>query len=579
MRVVVASGKGGTGKTLVSTSLALVAADLGPVTLLDADVEAPNAALLLRPEIDHAWAVTQPVPVVDAGRCTHCGRCARVCQYHAIVSLPTTTLVFDDLCHGCGSCLLNCPAGAISETPRVIGEVEAGRIDGLSFAQGTLVIGEMMATPVIHALTKRAAEAGWGGGGVIVDAPPGTACPVIEALRGADVALLVTEPTPFGLHDLRLAVELARDVLGLPVAVALNKSDAGRRRGGGVLRRRGIAHSAAAAVAARDRRGLCHRPTPGAGPARISGGFRDPVAGLARDGVEGAAVKQITVLSGKGGTGKTLVTAALAVLMTREGRPVVVDADVDAANLELILGGEIRRQAAFTGGRRAVIDAARCTACGRCAEVCRYEAVAAVDGVYAVDAVACEGCATCFYQCPADAIRMDDRLSGHWYRSDTRVGPLLHARLSPGEENSGKLVSEIRQQAVMLAVEENADWVLVDGSPGIGCPVIAAVTGADQALLVVEPTLSGRHDLERVLAVVGHFRVPAAVCINKADIAPEIARVIEVYCEEQGIPVWAQLPYDLVALQAMRSGHAVTELPDNALARGIQVLWEKLRAV
>jgi MinD superfamily P-loop ATPase len=235
MRVVVASGKGGTGKTLVATSLALVVADGlaqagrpgGPTALLDADVEAPNAALLLRPEFDHVRAVTQPVPVIDANRCVHCGLCARVCQYHAVVSLPADTLVFDDLCHGCGSCMLNCPAGAISETPRSIGEIAAGRVDGLAFAEGTLEIGEMMATPVIHALKAHAAEAGWDDGVVIVDAPPGSACPVIEALRGADVALLVTEPTPFGLHDLRLAVELARDVLGLPVAVALNKSDSG----------------------------------------------------------------------------------------------------------------------------------------------------------------------------------------------------------------------------------------------------------------------------------------------------------------------------------------------------------------
>ena len=290
-------------------------------------------------------------------------------------------------------------------------------------------------------------------------------------------------------------------------------------------------------------------------------------------------MKQITVLSGKGGTGKTLVTAALAVSMAREGRPVVVDADVDAANLGLILGGEVRRNVLFSGGRRAAIDTARCTACGRCETVCRFDAIVPLDGVYAVDDIACEGCATCFYQCPVEAIRMNDRFSGHWFLSDTRVGPLLHARLSPGEENSGKLVSEIRQQAVVLAVERNADWVLVDGSPGIGCPVIAAVTGSDQVLLVAEPTRSGRHDLERVLEVVRHFHVPAAVCINKADIAPDIAGEIEAFCDAEEIPVWGRLPYDLVALEAMRSGRAVNELPDNAVARGIETVWEKLRAL
>jgi MinD superfamily P-loop ATPase len=224
MRSVVASGKGGTGKTLVATNLALVARDLGPAALLDADVEAPNAALFLRPELDRRWTVEQQVPAVDIDRCLHCGRCAEVCQYHAIAALPAATLVFADLCHGCGSCALNCPAQAIRETPHAIGRIEAGRAGALGFAQGTLDVGEAMSTPVIRALKRCADEAGWGAGDLIIDAPPGTACPVIETLRSADVALLATEPTPFGLHDLRLAVEVARGALDLPVAVVLNKS-------------------------------------------------------------------------------------------------------------------------------------------------------------------------------------------------------------------------------------------------------------------------------------------------------------------------------------------------------------------
>jgi MinD superfamily P-loop ATPase len=227
VRIVVASGKGGTGKTLVATSLALVASDSHPVSLLDADVEAPNAALFVRPELEGSRSVDMLVPRVDPSRCIHCGRCAEVCQYSAIASLPTQTLVFPELCHGCGGCFRACPSGAIEEVSRSVGVIEAGERP-LRFAQGILEIGEAMATPVIRALKRYAQELGWEDhGALIVDAPPGTSCPTVESMRGADVALLVTEPTPFGLHDLRLAVAVARDALHLPVGVVINKDGQG----------------------------------------------------------------------------------------------------------------------------------------------------------------------------------------------------------------------------------------------------------------------------------------------------------------------------------------------------------------
>jgi MinD superfamily P-loop ATPase len=233
VRLVIASGKGGTGKTLVATSLALVAAERATGSdalpaLLDADVEAPNVALFVRAEVSETVAVERLVPVVNAALCTHCGRCAEVCQFNAIAALPTQTLVFAELCHGCGSCALQCPAGAITEEPQPMGRVTLGQAAGLRLGEGELQVGEAMATPVIRALKHEAQRRGWDGEALtIIDAPPGTACPVIEALRGADAALLVTEPTPFGLHDLRMAVEVARDVLGLPVGVAINRDDGG----------------------------------------------------------------------------------------------------------------------------------------------------------------------------------------------------------------------------------------------------------------------------------------------------------------------------------------------------------------
>jgi len=225
MNLAVASGKGGTGKTLVATSLALVAAERGRCAFLDVDVEAPNAALFLYPRFDKHLAVERLVPRVDEARCTHCGRCSEVCQYHAIAALPKKTLVFPEICHSCGSCARQCPEEAIHEAPETIGSLDVGWVDGgLAFAQGTLEIGEAMAPPVIRAAKRYAREAGWDKTDLLIlDAPPGTACPVVEALKGADAALLVTEPTAFGLHDLQLAVDVAREMLSLPVAVLINK--------------------------------------------------------------------------------------------------------------------------------------------------------------------------------------------------------------------------------------------------------------------------------------------------------------------------------------------------------------------
>ena len=290
-------------------------------------------------------------------------------------------------------------------------------------------------------------------------------------------------------------------------------------------------------------------------------------------------MRQLVVLSGKGGTGKTTVTAALAHLMAKEQRLVLVDADVDAPNLGLVLRPRTGQERPFCGGKRASIASSRCTGCGRCADVCRFDAIAADDGVYAIDRTGCEGCATCFYQCPEAAIEMADVVSGVWFQSETRFGPLVHALLHPGAENSGKLVSTIRQQAILVATQQRADWILVDGSPGIGCPVIAAVTGADLALLVAEPTVSGVHDLERALGVTAHFRVPAAVCVNKSDINRRLAEEIARYCDERAIPMLAQIPYDEVVLEAMRGAMAVTEMPDNAVSREIGALWSALKAM
>ncbi len=288
-------------------------------------------------------------------------------------------------------------------------------------------------------------------------------------------------------------------------------------------------------------------------------------------------MKQVVILSGKGGTGKTSVAAALAHLASQEMAVVLADADVDAANLELLLDPVNQQEHDFMGAHAAIIDPDECQLCGICADVCRFDAVIIGDGVYSIDPLACEGCAACFYQCPDQAIRMEQRRGGLWFRSDTRFGPLFHAHLFAGEENSGKLVTLVKQEARGLGLSTGADLLLVDGPPGIGCPVISSVAGADLALLVVEPTVSGEHDLERVLATTSHFKVPALVIVNKADLNPARADQIAAFCETQDVEVVGRIPYDTIVTEAMVGGQPVTTHPNHPVARALQETWQRVK--
>ncbi len=300
-------------------------------------------------------------------------------------------------------------------------------------------------------------------------------------------------------------------------------------------------------------------------------------------------MKQLVVLSGKGGTGKTTVSAALAHLASAEIPIVLADADVDAANLELVLDPARQETRDFKGGKLALIDPEACTACGICAEVCRFEAVLAparpedqgedASGAYAIDDLACEGCAACYFQCPEDAIRMEEQRDGQWFRSDTRFGPLFHAHLFAGQENSGKLVTLVKQQARRWAQDLEAALVLVDGPPGIGCPVISASSGMDLALHVVEPTVSGAHDLERVMGTTDHFDVPSLVLINKADLNPARSQEIAAFCTQRGVEVVGRIPYDTVVTEAMVEGHPVTEYVDgdDPVTAALRGVWERVK--
>jgi MinD superfamily P-loop ATPase len=271
------------------------------------------------------------------------------------------------------------------------------------------------------------------------------------------------------------------------------------------------------------------------------------------------------------------VAAALAHLASGECSIVLADADVDAANLELVLDPTRQEQQDFTGGKLAGIDPAECTACGTCAEVCRFGAILLNDGAYEVDALACEGCGACYYQCPVEAIRLEEQRAGQWFRSDTRFGPLFHAHLFAGQENSGKLVTLVKQQARILALDTGADLLLVDGPPGIGCPVIAASAGADLALHVVEPTVSGVHDLERIMATTDHFGVPSLVAINKADLNLARCEEITAYCAEQGVDLAGEIPYDTVVTEAMVQGQPVSAYTNGPVAEALRSIWESVK--
>jgi MinD superfamily P-loop ATPase len=280
-------------------------------------------------------------------------------------------------------------------------------------------------------------------------------------------------------------------------------------------------------------------------------------------------MKELVVLSGKGGTGKTSIVASFAALARSK---VLCDCDVDAADLHLVLQTTMRENHEFRSGQVAVIDEEKCTQCGLCQDLCNFGAISD----FRVDPVSCEGCGFCFRICPAEAITMKENISGHWFISDTRYGPLVHARLGIAQENSGKLVALVRQQARGIAESDQLDYIISDGPPGIGCPVISSLSGANLALLVTEPTQSGIHDLERVLGVCRHFNVPALVCINKYDINEDNTRKIEDYCLSQGLKTPAKIPFDNVFTESIVKGIPVVEYSRDGVANNIESLWQSI---
>ena len=284
-------------------------------------------------------------------------------------------------------------------------------------------------------------------------------------------------------------------------------------------------------------------------------------------------MEEIVLISGKGGTGKTTLAASFAVLAG--GDAVMADADVDAANLSLLLTPQQLESHPFIASSVAVLDRERCTECGLCRELCRFDAISED---YRVDGFSCEGCTVCSRACPEEAIIMEEVVSGHWFLSQTPYGKLLHARLGIAEENSGRLVTLVRNKARELAKAEKKKILLTDGPPGIGCPVIASLSGATKALIVTEPTLSGIHDLKRVLAVCRQFEVPAAVCINRCDLDEANTRAIEDFCAQESIAVAAKIPFYREITEALIDAQPVVSYTRGPAAGEISRLWEYISA-
>jgi len=280
-------------------------------------------------------------------------------------------------------------------------------------------------------------------------------------------------------------------------------------------------------------------------------------------------MNEIVIISGKGGTGKTSIAAAFAAI---SGSKVLADCDVDASDLHLVLSPTVVDKGEFWSGKKARIEEGKCNECGLCQELCRFNAIKD----FKVDRLSCEGCGFCSHACPAGAVVMEDALSGHWFVSETKYGPLIYARLIPGEENSGKLVALVRQKAKALAKDKASEYIITDGPPGIGCPVISSLSGAAMALLVTEPTVSGVSDLERVVGVCDHFGIPAAVCINKHDLNEEISREIEIYCRQQDIELIGKLPFDEIFVEAISKGVPVIEYSKGSIRNEIERMWETI---
>lgn len=606
MDIAIASGKGGTGKTLISTNLAKILAEMGKdIHYLDCDVEEPDGHLFLKPEIIEEREILLESPSsVDEEKCAKCGKCSDACKYNAIAVVNEKVLFFPELCHVCGACSLVCPNDAIIETERKIGDLKNGHSGDVEVTYAALKTGEGGMSPrLIQEVRKE--NSGWIN---IIDAPPGTACPAVESISGADIVVLVTDPTPFGVNDLKLSVDMCRG-LGMEPVVIVNRADYRDDRLkeyceeenlkiiGEIPDDREIAeiYSRGGMVVEELERyeDIFMRLAEELGGLSADERKREPLkmkkvgskdirrtVSKQKDSSTGSDSKrELVIISGKGGTGKTSLMGSFAALADD---PILCDCDVDAADLHLLTDPEVKESGLFSGGLTAEIDQDKCTNCGLCKQECRFDAIIKQeqDGkfIFRIDEIECEGCGACNIVCPEDAVDLQEAVNGEWFVSDTRFGEMSHAKLGIAEENTGMLVTLVRENAEEIAYVKSAN-MLIDGAPGTGCPVIASLTGSDYALVVTEPTVSGIHDMERVLDVADHFSIETGIVINKSDLNEEMTKRIEKIAEDRSSEVLGKIPYDDRFTEAQMRGLTAVEYikKEDQTYQAIEEIWKKVK--
>ena len=604
MEIAISSGKGGTGKTFIATNLAVTLAEMGEqVTYLDCDVEEPNGHLFLKPRIDRQEDVVILSPVgVDEDKCILCGKCAEACHYNAIAVIKDKILFFRELCHACGACKIVCPEDAIIEKDRKIGVLKHGKSNTIDFHYALLETAEGGMSPRLVKRVRSCTREGIN----ILDSSPGTACPVVETVKDVDLCVLVTDPTPFGLNDLKMAVNMAREVVQEPV-VLVNRAEYHDEN----LKEYCRSEKLEIIGEIPDDRNVAEVYSVGnivveklpqyrkqfeeialkimnlARRERIVQKSQEKEERKTKKEIEKAALptvpggkrpRELVIISGKGGTGKTSIGACFAALA---GKTVIADCDVDAADLHLVLNPKIRYRGDFIGGVIAKIDQDKCTGCGKCKEACRFSAikeeVSNNKRRFFIDDLACEGCGVCFLVCEDEAVIVRDAVNGEWFISETKYGPMSHAKLGIAQENSGRLVTLVRNNEVQLAQDIKKYEAVVDGSPGTGCPVIASLTGAAFALIVTEPTVSGLHDLDRILKVVRHFSVPCGVVVNKYDLNVEMTEKIKLLSQDYDAEFIGVIPYDKIITEAQVNGVSVVEYSDAPVTESIKRIWNKVK--
>jgi MinD superfamily P-loop ATPase len=601
--IAISSGKGGTGKTFIATNLVKVFIEKhSQVRYLDCDVEEPNGHLFLNPVIGKQENVNLLSPVeVDQEKCTLCGRCSDICQYNAIAVLKNKVLIFKELCHVCGGCSIVCPAGAIIEKERKIGVVKEGRCGDIKVYYALLETAEGGMSP---RLVKKVKE--YTGEGInILDSSPGTSCPVVETIKDSDLCVLVTDPTPFGINDLKLSVDMARKI-GIEPVIIVNRAeyiDNALKEYckkekldiiGEIPDERRIAESYSRGELAVEKFPEIKKLFENIADKTLNLAEKErkvkkeskkekatvkkaPETAKKYDASESKKLKELVVISGKGGTGKTSLTASFTALAKAT---VISDCDVDAADLHLILSPEIKEKGYFSGGVEVKIYQDKCTGCGECEKACRFSAIKTYEvnkkKIYEVDELACEGCGVCELVCRADAIKSKKTVNGEWFISNTRFGPMSHAKLGVAEENSGRLVALVRDKATLLAGDINVSNAIMDGAPGTGCPVISSITGAHYALAITEPTVSGVHDLERILQVIKYFGVKSGIVVNKYDLNEMLTKKIKDLAVEYNSDFLGTIPYGKEVTEAQMRKLSVVEYTNSPLTESVIEIWRKI---